>query len=293
MGRLDGKVAIITGAASGIGRGAVAKFVAEGAKVVAADLQEDKGAALVEAFGDAVRFIACDVAFEDDVKAMVDLAVGMFGRVDHIFNNAGFGGVGGQIEDTDLGAPYERTVNAMFKGPLLGAKHVVPHMKRQGGGSIVTTASVAGLMGGFGPHVYSGVKAGVIGLTRSLARDLGPHGIRVNAICPGGIATAIFAGHLAREPGGNMDPAAIVRPLLGQMQPIRRSGEPEDIANAVAFLASDEATFITGVALPVDGGLTSCAPIPEEAGGALDGLAQAFGKESFDEIDAVVPERRR
>lgn len=292
MGRLEGKVAIVTGAASGIGRASVEKFVAEGARVVAADLQEEKGRALEAELGDAVRFLACDVAHEDEVAALVQLAVDAFGGLDALFNNAGFGGVSGEIDATDLGGPYARTVDAMLKGPLLGMKHAVPVMKRRGGGSIVTTASVAGLMGGYGPHVYSAVKAGVIGLTRSVARELGPFAIRANAICPGGIATPIFAGRAAQTAGGNVDHAAVMRPLLAQMQPIRRAGEPADIANAACFLVSDEASFVTGQALVVDGGLTACSPLPPDGAEAgRDLLAKALGLDSFADMDGVLPER--
>ncbi|MEE4361196.1 MAG: glucose 1-dehydrogenase [Pseudomonadales bacterium] len=294
MGRLEGKVAIVTGAASGIGRGTVAKFIAEGAQVVAADLQDDKGQALLDEFGDAVRFMACDVAHEDEMAALVALATDAFGRLDCIFNNAGFGGVSGAIEETDLDGPYVRTLDAMLKGPLLGMKYAVPIMKAQGSGSIITTASVAGLMGGYGPHVYSAVKAGVIGLTRSVARELGPFGIRANAICPGGIATPIFAGRMAQDAGGNVDHAGVVRPFLALMQPIRRAGEPADIANAACFLASDEASFITGQALVVDGGLTTASPLPPDGSeGGLDLLAQALGMEDMNAMDGVLPERRR
>ena len=292
MGRLEGKVAIVTGAASGIGRASVEKFVAEGARVVAADLQEEKGRALEAELGDAVRFLPCDVARGDEVAALVQLAVDAFGGLDALFNNAGFGGVSGEIDATDLGSPYARTVDAMLKGPLLGMKHAVPAMKRRGGGSIVTTASVAGLMGGYGPHVYSAVKAGVIGLTRSVARELGPFAIRANAICPGGIATPIFAGRAAQSAGGNVDHAAVMRPLLARMQPIRRAGEPADIAGAACFLVSEEASFVTGQALVVDGGLTTASPLPAEGSvGGLDLLAEALGMESFSEMDGVLPER--
>lgn len=293
MGRLDGKVAVITGAASGMGRATVAKFVAEGAKVVAADLQADKGAELEAEFGDAVAFIGCDVAFEDDVKAMIELAATRFGGVDVLFNNAGFGGVSGEVDQTDTGEPYDRTVDAMLKGPLLGMKYAAPEMKKRGGGSIVTTASVAGLRGGYGPHVYSAVKAAVIGLSRSVALELGPHNIRVNAICPGGIATPIFAGQAAFAEGANQDWAAAVRPVLARLQPIPRSGEGADIANAACFLASDEASFITGQALVVDGGLTACSyRAPETDAGELESIADALGID-FEQVGAVMPARPR
>ncbi len=258
MGRLDGKVAIVTGAASGMGAATVARFVAEGARVIAADLQQDKGEALAQELGSAVTFVAANVGVEADVAAMVNAAVDRFGRIDCLFNNAGFGGVAGLIDETDTGDAYANTWGAMFTGPLLGMKHAAPVMKAQGSGSIITTASVAGIRGGYGPHVYSGIKSAVIGLTRSVALELGPFSIRVNAICPGGIATPIFAGARALEAGSNEDWAEAVRPVLEKIQPIPRAGEPEDIAHAALFLAGDESSFITGQALVVDGGLTAC-----------------------------------
>ena len=292
MGRLEGKVAIITGAASGIGEAAVRKFIDEGARVVGGDLQEAKGQALAEALGPAFHFLPCDVAREDEVKALIDAALSTFGRLDCLFNNAGFGGISGEIETLTFDERYRRTVDAMLTGPLMGIRHATPHLKAGGGGTILTTASVAGLKGGYGPHVYSAIKAGVIGMTRSLARELGPAAIRVNAICPGGIATPIFAGRLAQEGGGNVDHAGIMRAVLAGNQPIRRAGEGSDIANAAAFLASDEASFITGQALAVDGGLTACAPLPPEGQEAgMDLLAKAFGADSAADLDSVLPER--
>ena len=286
MGRLDGKTALITGGSSGMGRATVEKFVAEGASVVLADIQEEKGRAVAEALGDGVRFVAVDVCREADVAAAVQTAVEVFGRLDCLFNNAGFGGVSGDIQETDLGEPYERTVDAMLKGVIIGMKHAAPVMKSQGSGVILSTASVAGLCAGYGPHVYTAVKSAVINLTRSVAQELGPSNIRVNAICPGGLATPIFAGQLAVK--GNEDYAAAVRPLLGMMQPIPRSGEPEDIANAACFLASDEASFISGHALVVDGALTAGSWSHPDVGiSSLDALAVAVGVEDFSKIDAV------
>ncbi|MGD8418358.1 MAG: glucose 1-dehydrogenase [Pseudomonadales bacterium] len=286
MGRLDGKAAVITGGGSGIGAATVRKFVAEGAKVLIADIEEDRAGRLAEELGEATIALGVDVCEESDVKNMIATAREAFGKVDVLFNNAGFGGVSGDIEATDMGEPYQRTVDAMLKGVVMGMKHAAPVMKAQNGGVILSTASVAGICAGYGPHVYSAVKAAVINLTRSVSTELGPFHVRVNAICPGGTATPIFAGQLAL--GGNVDYAAAVKPLLSMMQPIPRAGEPEDIANAACFLASDEASFITGQALAVDGGLTAGAWTHPDAGpGALDALAQAIGVEDFGDIDAV------
>ena len=195
--RLEGKVAVITGGASGIGEATVDKFVAEGAKVVIADMQVDRGSALAAKHGERAMFIRTDVCIEQQVKAAIDLAVKSWGRLDCLFNNAGFGGVRGDIADTDMGEPYQRTVAAMLTGPVMGMKHAAPIMKSQGFGSIVTTASIAGTGGGYGPHVYSAVKAAVINLSRSVAQELGPFKVRVNSVCPGFINTPIFAGQMA------------------------------------------------------------------------------------------------
>ena len=285
MNRLAGKVAVVTGGASGMGEATVRKFVAEGARVVLADLQREKGQAIAEELGACVTFVAADVAEEEQVRQIIETALAEYGRLDCLFNNAGFAGVNGDIDSMDMGEPYRRTVDCMMTGVLSGMKHAVPHMKAAGG-SILTTASVAGLKGGLGPHVYSAVKCAVINLTRSVALEVGQYGIRVNAICPGGIATPIFAGQLAI--GSNEDFVARVRPVLEKMQPIPRAGEPEDIANAACFLASDEAAFITGHALVVDGGLTAGVwTHPELAPGAMGMLAQMVGVESLQDLDMV------
>ena len=285
--RLQDKVAIITGAASGMGRATAIKFVAEGARVVIADIQEEKGAALARELGASALFVATDVCSEDDIKQMIESAADEFGRLDCLFNNAGFAGVTGTLDAIDLGEPYARTVGAMLTAVVAGMKHAVPLMQAGSGGSIISPASIAGLTGGYGPHVYTAVKAAVVNLTRSAALELGPSGIRVNAICPGGIATPIFAGQLAVS-GGNLDYAEMVKPALEMMQPIPRAGEPEDIANAACFLASDEASFISGQALAVDGGLTAGSWTHPSLGlGGIEALAQMLGIEDVNKLDMV------
>ena len=285
--RLQNKVAVITGAASGMGRASAIRFVEEGARVVVADIQEEKGAALAEELGSRAIFVAADVCNEADVKGMIDCARDTFGRLDCLFNNAGFAGVTGLIDAHDMGEPFARTVDTLFTGVVSGMKHAVPAMREAGGGSIISTASVAGLTGGYGPHVYTALKAAIISLTKSVALELGPAKIRVNAICPGGIATPIFAGQLAVA-GGNQDYAELVKPALALMQPIPRAGTPEDIANTACFLASDESTFITGQALAVDGGLTAGSWTHPSLGlNGLQALAQLFGVEDFAQIDMV------
>jgi NAD(P)-dependent dehydrogenase (short-subunit alcohol dehydrogenase family) len=255
VSRLARKVALITGGASGIGEATVRLFVAEGAAVVVADIQDERGRRLAGELGERAVYVHADVSREPDVQAAVAETVRRFGRLDCIYNNAGYGGVGGRVEDISIEG-FDQTIGVLLRGVLLGMKHAAPVMKRQGGGSIISTASVAGLTCGLGPHVYSTAKAAVIHLTRTVSMELGEHNIRVNCICPGGIATPIFGKGL----GMSADQADAIVPLmkgvLENLQPIKRSGLPEDIAQAALWLASDDSTFVNGHALVVDGGLT-------------------------------------
>jgi NAD(P)-dependent dehydrogenase (short-subunit alcohol dehydrogenase family) len=251
MGRLDGKVAVITGSASGMGLATAVRFAGEGAAVVIADLNEEGGAAAVreckENGGRAV-FQKTDVASEAGIRAMIDRAVKEFGRLDITFNNAGLPGALGSIERTSV-EDWDRTFAVLTRGVFLGIKHSLAEMRKVGGGSIISTASIAGLAGGYGPHAYSAAKAGVINLTRSVALEVAKDKIRVNCICPGGINTPIF-NFLTPD-------RALTEQLLGPIHPLRRAGMPDDIANMALFLASDEAQWITGTAMIVDGGLTA------------------------------------
>jgi len=255
MGRLDGKVAVITGGASGIGEATVRLFVDEGARVVVADIQDRKAETLVDTLGGAAVYQRTDVSQEEDVRAAVQRAVDEYGRLDCIYNNAGFGGAVGPIEEIPVDE-YDATMNVLLRGVFLGMKHAAPVMKAQGSGSIISTASVAGLRGGDGPHIYSAAKAAVVHLTRSVSLELAESGVRVNCICPGGIATPIFKGAILPD----MEDSAVVemvKPFLVQFQPIKRSGLPEDIARAALWLTSDESSFVTGQAIVVDGGFTA------------------------------------
>jgi len=254
--RLEGKVAVITGGTSGIGRGTVDRFVDEGAKVVVGDIQDDKGALMEREYGASLAYAHCDVSREADVSAAVDLAVERFGGLDCMFNNAGIGGVMGEIQDTDAEG-MDHTLGVLFKGVVYGMKHAARVMIEQGSGSIINTASVAGLSGGFGPHVYSGCKAAVAHMSRTVALALGHHGIRVNAICPGGIATSIFGSGLGLPVEEADKSAKFMETVLAQMQPIKRAGMPADIANMALFLASDESSFVSGQTIAVDGALTT------------------------------------
>jgi len=254
-GRLAGKIALITGGCSGIGLGAVELFVAEGAHVVAADLQDEKGAILERRFSDAVRYIHCDVTVEADIAAACALAKSAFGGLDILFNNAGHGGLLGGLETMTVEG-WDATFAVLVRGPAVGMKHARPLMMERGGGSIVNTASIAGLQAGYGPLAYSAAKCAVIHMTRCAAAELSPHKIRVNAICPGLIATSIFGGVLGMDRAGADQLAAMVAQKGAIAQPIPKSGLPEDIAAAALYLASDDSAFVTGTHIVVDGGIT-------------------------------------
>jgi NAD(P)-dependent dehydrogenase (short-subunit alcohol dehydrogenase family) len=236
-------------------------FVAEGASVVAADIQDERGRQLAAELGPRAAYVHADVSREADVKAAVGETVKRFGRLDCLFNNAGYAGVGGSIEQIDA-AGFDETIGVLLRGVFLGMKHAAPVMKGQGSGSIISTASVAGLRTGLGPHVYSAAKAAVIHLTHSVAMELGESGVRVNCICPGGIATPIF-GKAFGAPERAEEIASLMKGVLPQMQPIRRSGLPDDIAQAALWLAGDESSFVNGHALVVDGGLIGGRPWSE------------------------------
>jgi NAD(P)-dependent dehydrogenase (short-subunit alcohol dehydrogenase family) len=252
--RLEGKVAVVTGGASGMGRATVERFLTEGARVVEADVNAEHGestvAELAPDHGDAVRFVCTDVAEETDVAAAVAAAVEGFGRLDVVFNNAGIGGAFGPITDVDV-ADWDYTFAVLCRSVLLGIKHGARAMRAAGnGGSILSTASVAGLSGGSGPHAYSAAKAAVINLTRAAAIELAADRIRVNAICPGAILTPLV---------GRIDAPGIAE-RLDAAQPWPSHGTGADIAATALFLASDDARFITGEAIVVDGGLTAAGP---------------------------------
>jgi NAD(P)-dependent dehydrogenase (short-subunit alcohol dehydrogenase family) len=254
MGKLDGKVAIITGGASGIGEATVRLFVEEGAHVLIADVKDEKGQRLAEQLGTSATFLHTDVSRESDVKAAITYVLERFGRLDCMFNNAGRGGVGGSIEGISVEA-FDKIVGVLFRGVFLGMKHAAPVMKRQGYGSIINTASIAGLRTGWGPHVYSATKAAVIHLTRSVAMELGESGVRVNCICPGATVTPIFFGRrFDHSPDSAAKAIEALKAGFTNLQPIRRAGLPEDIAQAALWLASEDASFVNGHALVVDGG---------------------------------------
>src|SRR5580704_4914910 len=254
-GRLDGTVAIMTGGASGIGRASVLAFLREGARVESGDLNEASPAetaalAAVQGHVNRLASLRVDVSAEQDVAALVGHAVERFGGLDCIFNNAGVGGAFGPIGETPA-EEWDFTFAVLVRGVFLGVKHASNRMKAQGrGGSIINTASIAGMGGGAGPHAYSAAKAAVAHLSRAVSAELAAHRIRVNAIAPGMIKTPLAAGR--RE-------GAWAR-LVQEKQPWPEPGMPQHIADAALFLASEDSRFITGQVLVVDGGLTAQGP---------------------------------
>jgi NAD(P)-dependent dehydrogenase (short-subunit alcohol dehydrogenase family) len=254
-GRLDGKVAMITGGASGIGLGTVELFVAEGARVVAADIQDEKGAMLEQRFAGKVKYARCDVTHEADIAAAVALAESEFGGLDIQFNNAGISDRMTTLAEITADG-WNWIFDILVRGPALGMKHAAPAMLKRGGGSIINTASIAGLQAGFGPLAYSTAKAGVIHMSRCAAAQLSPQGIRVNAICPGLIATSIFGASIGMTRDVADQMAAMVAQNGQVAQPVKKPGLPDDIAQAALYLASDAAAFVTGTHIVVDGGIT-------------------------------------
>ena len=249
MTRLAGRAAIVTGAASGIGRAMAERFAAEGAAVLIADVQRDAGEAVAAAIrgdGGRAEFVATDVTSETDVRGMVDAAVARFGRLDILVNNAGIGRFVPfeQLEP----AEWDRIFAVNLRAAYLACRAAVPHLKRSGHGTILNLSSQSGLQGQPMNEAYCASKAGVILFTRSLARELAPDGVRVNCICPGGTETALLRAFRRTITTADSAPAS---------PPLGRFARPEEIAAAALFLVSDDASYVTGVALPVDGGATA------------------------------------
>ena len=253
--RFDGKTVIITGAASGIGAQSVRLFASEGARVIAGDIDDDTGQALAaETEGD-VSYVHCDVTAPDQIANLMDQAAGATGGIDVLFNNAGAGGARETIDAIDADG-WDRTMNLLLRSVAMGIRHALPHMIGRPGANIVNVSSVAAVGPGYAPTAYSVAKAGVLHLTKMAAADLARHSIRVNAVQPGFINTNIFTASLAiPDEAKGMAKAAIAQ-ASSNAQPVRRGGQPADIAEAVAYLASEAAGFVTGTSLIVDGGIT-------------------------------------
>jgi NAD(P)-dependent dehydrogenase (short-subunit alcohol dehydrogenase family) len=255
MGRLDGKVAVVTGATGGIGEASVRVFVSEGARVIAADVEDERGNRLASKIGGNVIYRHTDVTREDDVCDVVKIAVDKWGRLDVMFNNAGIVGAVGSIEGVKV-EDFDRTVRVNLRGAFLGIKYAAPFMRAQGSGSIINTASTAALQAGFGNHIYGATKAGIVQLTKTVAMELAEGGIRVNCLSPGYIPTPMIgiARSLTRDQAEAKLP--IMQEAFRDTQPLRGPIMPEDIAKAALFLASDDSKFVTGQNLVVDGGVT-------------------------------------
>ena len=253
-GALDGRVAVVTGGASGIGKASVRRFLAEGAAVVVGDLNTANGEALLSELDgderDRTRFVVTDVADEGAVAELIATAPAAFGQLDVLYNNAGVGGAFGPITEIEVAA-WDRTFAVLTRSVFLGTKHAARVMIEQGtGGSIINTASVAGLGGGGGPQAYSAAKAAVVNLTYNSAVELAAHRIRVNAICPGFVVTPLAVG---RE-------EAATKAAVSELQPWPEHGQPTDIAALALFLASDDSRFVSGEAIRADGALLAAGP---------------------------------
>jgi len=245
-GRLDGKVAVVTGAARGQGEGVARAFVAEGARVALFDVLDDAGAAVAASLGAAARYFHCDISRETDVQAAIAGTVAHFGKLDVLYNNAAVISYGNRIADMPV-EQWDRTMAINLRGPFLCSKHAIPHLLAQGGGAIVIVSSHGAFQAApVGVADYATAKGGLVTLTYYMASEYGPQNIRANCIAPGPVPTALNEPFLGTEAGRSMTAAFI---------PLQRVGEVEDIARAAVFLASDEAKWITGAVLRVDGGM--------------------------------------
>jgi len=255
MGRLEGKSVIITGAGSGIGRAASLLFTKEGAKLIAVDRADgvNETVAQVKKAGGTAQAVQADAGSEKDVVAYIDKALSAYGKLDTIWANAGISGGLVALADQTV-EQWQEILRINLIGPFLAVKHVMPHMIRQKSGAIVCTASVAGLKSGASGHPYAASKAGVISLVQTTAYSLSGTGVRINAVCPGLIETGMTKPVFDRaKERGTTD-------KIGQLNPLKRAGQPHEIAAMGLFLASDEASYVNGQAFPVDGGLTASMP---------------------------------
>jgi NAD(P)-dependent dehydrogenase (short-subunit alcohol dehydrogenase family) len=252
---LEGKVAIITGATSGIGARTAELFIAEGASVLFTGRRKELGQSIAAKLGKAARFEPADASSEDDWQRVIERTLTSFGRLDCVFNNAGGPAPTGSITGIPVDA-FDAAMALLVRSVMLGMKHAAPIMMRQRSGSIINNGSVAGQQAGYSSSmIYGAAKAAVIHLTRCAAMELGEHNVRVNSVSPGGIATGILAKALGMEAAAADRVPQVLRDAYARAQPIARAGQPDDIAQCVAWLASDRATFVNGIDIVVDGGL--------------------------------------
>ena len=252
--RFSGKRAVVTGGASGIGRATALRLVDEGAEVWIGDIDEAGGREIAETSNGRIHFLRTDVTVTEDIAALM-AAADAAGGLDVLFNNAGAGGSRDRIDEISA-EDWDRTQALLLRSVAMGIRHAAPLMTARGGGAIVNTASIAALQTGAAPTAYSVAKAGVLHLTALAAAELSRHNIRVNAVCPGFITTNIFTASLDIDAGKRAQANGMIAGIAEHAQPIQRAGRPEDIAAAVAYLASDDASFVTGTHITVDGGIT-------------------------------------
>ncbi|WP_435416969.1 SDR family oxidoreductase [Parerythrobacter aurantius] len=253
--RFTGKTVVITGAASGIGLESTRLFAREGATVYAADINDEVGKALESEIDGDVRYQHCDVCSTEEIKALMDRAAAETGGIDVVFNNAGAGGARGKIHEIEPG-DWDRTMDLLLRSVAFGIRYAVPHMMGRPGAAIVNVSSVAAVGPGYSPTAYAVAKAGVLHLTKMAAADLAQFGIRVNAIQPGFINTNIFTSSLEIPDEQKEMAKGFIAQMSSNAQPVKRGGQPRDIAEACAYLASEAAGFVTGTSLIVDGGIT-------------------------------------
>lgn len=278
--RLEGKVAVITGAASGIGAATAKIYVEQGARIVLGDIQDEAGVALAEALGgsNTAIFRHCNVTNEDHVQGLVDAALSEFGQIDVMFNCAGIVGAVGPMSTTPADE-WKLTIDIMVNGVFYGMKHASRHMKEAGSGSIISMSSTAGVMGGLGPHAYTAAKHAVVGMTKNLAAEVGGFGVRVNCIAPAGMATPMVAEVIT----GNHQNLEDTIAALAEGSPLKgRAGLAEDVANAALWLASDESGYTSGLTLTVDAGATTGSTAEAPAFADYQPMMREAGKTGLD-----------
>lgn len=278
--RLEGKVAVITGAASGIGAATAKTYVEQGARVVLGDIQDQAGEALAASLGGSSHavFRHCNVTSEAEVEALVEAAVSEFGQIDVMFNCAGIVGAVGPMSTTPADE-WKLTIDIMINGVFYGMKHASRHMKEAGSGSIISMSSTAGIMGGLGPHAYTAAKHAVVGMTKNLAAEVGGFGVRVNCIAPAGMATPMVAEVITGDHHNLDDTIA----ALAEGSPLKgRAGLAQDVANAALWLASDESGYTSGLTLTVDAGATTGSTAEAPAFADYQPMMREAGKSGLD-----------